>query len=145
MSRLRVLLFSIYGEPGQTMESSYLQLRYFISGCVGYLLTNIHYFQALYEVSLLAHASTSNNFAYLTLVLVGVKGFELLLDLQPLIELEPSFKRAFAKLKQLMRISSQVCLFHNLNIFTFRILIIYFIFSECYLLVSQQILGFYPR
>lgn len=64
--------------------------------------------QALYEVCLLAHAGTSRNVAFISLVLVGAKGFETFLSMQPLIELDKSFKRAFGKLKQMMRIPNQV-------------------------------------
>lgn len=41
-------------------------------------------------------------------MLLGAKGFEILLDTQPLIELDPSLKRAFGKLKQLLKISTEV-------------------------------------
>jgi len=62
----------------------------------------------LHEVLLLAHAGTCSNFAFISLVLVGVKGFEILLDTHPLIELDSSLKRAFGKLKQLLKISNEV-------------------------------------
>jgi hypothetical protein len=62
----------------------------------------------LHEVSLLAHAGTCSNFAFISLVLVGVKGFEILLDTHPLVELDSSLKRAFGKLKQLLKISNEV-------------------------------------
>ena len=39
---------------------------------------------------------------------MGVKGFETLLDTHPLIELDSSLKRAFGKLKQLLKISNEV-------------------------------------
>ncbi|XP_046452948.1 uncharacterized protein LOC124200691 [Daphnia pulex] len=63
--------------------------------------------EALHEVSLLAHAGTCSNFAFISLVLVGVKGFEILLDTHPLVELDSSLKRAFGKLKQLLKISNE--------------------------------------
>lgn len=62
----------------------------------------------MHEVSLLAHAGTCSNFAFISLVLVGVKGFEILLDTHPLVELDSSLKHAFGKLKQLLKISNEV-------------------------------------
>ncbi|KAK4005997.1 hypothetical protein OUZ56_011128 [Daphnia magna] len=63
--------------------------------------------EALYEVSLLAHAGSCSNFAFLSVVLMGEKGFELLLDMHSLIELDITFRRSFGKLKQLLKISNQ--------------------------------------
>ena len=59
-------------------------------------------------MSLLSHAGTCSNFAFLSLVLLGEKGYELLLNTYPLIEIDPSLKRAFGKLKQLLKISNEV-------------------------------------
>ncbi|XP_057380758.1 uncharacterized protein LOC130703165 [Daphnia carinata] len=63
--------------------------------------------EALYEVSLLAHAGSCGNVAFLSVVLMGEKGFELLLDMHSLIELDLSFRRSFGKLKHLLKISNQ--------------------------------------
>ena len=64
--------------------------------------------QALYETSLLAHAKCTPKFEYLSLVVIGSKGYQVLVEMQQLKQLDKSFKKACIKLKQIMNFPTQV-------------------------------------
>ncbi|KAI9554717.1 hypothetical protein GHT06_019993 [Daphnia sinensis] len=88
MQTARAVVFDIRGEGNNDLSFSFSA-------------------EALYEVSLLAHAGSCSNFAFLSVVLMGEKGFELLLEMHSLIELDMSFRRSFGKLKHLLKISNE--------------------------------------
>ena len=64
--------------------------------------------QVLYETILLGYWEKSSNCKYLTITLVGAKGFSILLDILPLKDIDSSLKQIFRKLKQIILYPNQV-------------------------------------
>lgn len=67
--------------------------------------------QALYETLLLAYAKCTPKLEYISIVLIGSRGFQVLVDMHRVKHLDKSFKKAFTKLKQMMNFPTQETLY----------------------------------